>query len=1304
MDESCIQKKTSNQQKIQNEMSILKEQSMSLSPNLSYQTNLNDIHSNISHMFSGRNRNKKQSEYHNSIQMKKYESHARLDLMEKKNSQRLNLNQRNKYSQKLFQLLKIKQFAQKITQKIGLAKLAHKDQLKLFSDKTTFYHSQKHLNQNFYQIQNEGDKQHFKFQVCFKNYFSIFNNSNFTQNMINNINTIPAISPSGNFKFFWDVIMIIVILLYLFMIPIEITFYQPLKKLFSYYLLLPCNIALIIDFILQLNFGFFEKGQPNMNRIQIIIKYFRSQFYIDLSSSLFVLIDFYWQNDNVNYIHLLFFLRFKSIKKFFKRVEERFNLSPLIIQISSLVQLLLLILIVAHIIGCTWIQVARYEIQNNIKSIWINNENIKSNDWISNYIQAYYFSTVTMITVGYGDFTPQNPTEMIISIFTMLFSCGVFAYSINAIGKIFNTLNKKNLDKKSNLYTISQYMAKKNINSELQIQIKQYLEYCWDMQYSRDKEQEKYLINQLSPKLREQLLFETFKVIILECQIFKNNFSQQFLIDIIQLIEESQYRPDEIIVSESIQDEHSLYFIESGQIQVFIDEDAKKVIKNLNKGDFFGDFSFFTGQSTNLNYKATEFTQVFKIKRSNIFELFKNKPSDLEAFCNIKDNLLFTQNYSIIHSKCYYCLGHHLTTNCYQLFPQFNKVRIANISNKQVLQARRHLTEVRKFSKQPYFLYLRELQVMQYQFSVDFQQEIDIYAQNYTFKEDEDYELQDNEEQDLLINSAFKILSQQDLASLEFENKHTGHQTSYISQISFKKNKLSSTNFDEENQQQKISQKQLRPKTNSIEDNLIQNIQGNTNNSNYNITDQSNINQKTKRINKSILQIQPNLKIQCLISPRQNQVSDQQQLETLQNNQNNYHKRNSQAFDSKNSRIYLPVIKSDGLQGQSSDLFQKVQQILEFQNNIKEKKEKDEESNQYDIQKDYNTYLPHNNLSNIIEYLKFKSRFFKQLKFQYKNFHQNIKFQEDSVIDLQRNSIYNYKENYVNQYPFNNSSCQRNFQILRIFEKRSQQDIFRKKNSKIRHSQIQQIISNNQNLKNSLPNTKLQKLLEQFQFAQQNQNQNQINTQNYQTIPKLGQGGLANNSIYQSNNLNIRNDGECYQEKRKSSFNYDNKQLILSQRKNSNCNKEQKSLQMNLITNDQNMKIVQSQNNYQERKDKFQQTQKYRNNPSKNYQIQTQFTQSEISQIKYVDQDEIESPYSQKRNKINSSKKIDIKDKYFQSDFEEESPNKLNSYNLNQFLEEQKSSKTYIEQQNKKLQNFQAAKKQKRYKIDQILF
>jgi hypothetical protein len=41
---------------------------------------------------------------------------------------------------------------------------------------------------------------------------------------------------------------------------------------------------------------------------------------------------------------------------------------------------------------------------------------------------------MTMVTVGYGDVSAQNDYEVLVATVTMFVTCGVFAFSINAIG------------------------------------------------------------------------------------------------------------------------------------------------------------------------------------------------------------------------------------------------------------------------------------------------------------------------------------------------------------------------------------------------------------------------------------------------------------------------------------------------------------------------------------------------------------------------------------------------------------------------------------------------------------------------------------------------------------------------------------------------------------------------------------------------------------------------------------------------------------------------------------------------------
>lgn len=48
-----------------------------------------------------------------------------------------------------------------------------------------------------------------------------------------------------------------------------------------------------------------------------------------------------------------------------------------------------------------------------------------------------------MMTIGYGDITPITTYEMILDIFLMLASSGIFGFTLNSINQIFESFFKQ---------------------------------------------------------------------------------------------------------------------------------------------------------------------------------------------------------------------------------------------------------------------------------------------------------------------------------------------------------------------------------------------------------------------------------------------------------------------------------------------------------------------------------------------------------------------------------------------------------------------------------------------------------------------------------------------------------------------------------------------------------------------------------------------------------------------------------------------------------------------------------------------
>jgi len=257
---------------------------------------------------------------------------------------------------------------------------------------------------------------------------------------------IEVFQPDKFLVSFWNFIMLFFVFINALYIPLKLGFEieenQINTNIYVIFEQIPVWVF-IFDIGLSVNTAYYSKGVFISDRYKIIKHYIKTYLLLDMVTIGPFLLGYF---SSINYVEMLFMLRIFKLNSSVRKLEEFLQLRDLYGAKFQLVKLMGLIFYLAHISCCAWNYLASTEISYGTLFTWLDLLNIRNEGWQIKYVNSLYYSIVTMVTVGYGDITPQNPVEKIFCICYIGMACGVFAYGVNEVGTILRDMHKSEND------------------------------------------------------------------------------------------------------------------------------------------------------------------------------------------------------------------------------------------------------------------------------------------------------------------------------------------------------------------------------------------------------------------------------------------------------------------------------------------------------------------------------------------------------------------------------------------------------------------------------------------------------------------------------------------------------------------------------------------------------------------------------------------------------------------------------------------------------------------------------------------
>mmetsp|Transcript_23029 Transcript_23029/g.34909 ORF Transcript_23029/g.34909 Transcript_23029/m.34909 type:complete len:656 (+) Transcript_23029:395-2362(+) len=443
------------------------------------------------------------------------------------------------------------------------------------------------------------------------------------------------------YKIWWSLTVIGAILTLLFN-PYQIAFEHKPGALQDSSAVIEFALTLIfgVDILVNFNLAFYEDGVLVFKRREIFWVYLRKMFWIDFIGvfpfeTFFLLVtgNLGKDNDEALLLSLLRLLRFVRLHRMKELAHYLHSKSTISLLWYTLLRNFGVTMALTHVEACSMYFLARYH--GFDETTWLGP--LLAESTFERYVTSLYWSIVTFCTVGYGDFTARNPSEMMVGSFFMLVNIVVAAWIIGSITLLVVKGDEATRDYRDNLETLRRYEEMHQLDPKFRSKLEDQLH----LEFSNREIADEQILKKFPSAVRNKILRTLYLQPLNESRIFRG-VRPQFIDSFLTACKVEIFSPGEQLI-ESGNILSDLFLLVGGIAEVSKSSSFKsrtcgpKKRKKLETGDFIGEIGFFTNSPQKENVICLTVCKTLTMPRSAYHMLAEEHPGSVTQ---ILQNLL----------------------------------------------------------------------------------------------------------------------------------------------------------------------------------------------------------------------------------------------------------------------------------------------------------------------------------------------------------------------------------------------------------------------------------------------------------------------------------------------------------------------------------------------------------------------------------------------------------------------------------------------------------------------------------------